>query len=439
MNPIFLILVYILVILLPLGLAWSNGWPARFYWDELASGAGMLAFGIVLVEFVLSGRFRTVSRRIGMDVTMRFHQLIARTALGLMLLHPFLYQSTFNPPRPWDATRQLTLTFDIESLGSGILAWVLFPAFILLAIGRKQIAYRYETWRLMHGLGALTIAALILHHTIAAGRYAQDPKIASIWIAMFAIALFSLVYVYLAKPFWQRRKAWVVQSVRPAGLKTWELNLDPVGHGGLSYRAGQFVWLNVGHSSFSLRENPFSISSAPASGASLQFLIKELGDFTDTVGRIAPGTTAYVDGPHGNLLVSDRDEPGIALIAGGVGIAPLLGILRQLHLEKDQRPTMLVYGNRIAEQIVHGDELSAYERSQGTQVHYVLSQPPENWSGETGIIDCALVRRVFDAEAMKTWLFVLCGPSAMMKTVENTLIELGVPGTQILSERFDYD
>jgi predicted ferric reductase len=107
----------------------------------------MLAFGIILIEFILLGRYRTVSRRLGMDATMRFHQLIARTVLVLLLVHPFLYQSTFNPQRPWDTTRQLTFTFDIENLGTGILAWMLFPVFILLAIDRKQIGYRYDTWR----------------------------------------------------------------------------------------------------------------------------------------------------------------------------------------------------------------------------------------------------------------------------------------------------
>lgn len=93
--------------------------------------------------------------------------------------------------------------------------------------------------------------------------------------------------------------------------------MEPDGHDGIAYEAGQFVWLNVGHSVFSLRENPFSVSSAPSSGALLQFIIKELGDFTSTLSRIAPETRAYIDGPHGHLVTTGRTEPGIALIAGG--------------------------------------------------------------------------------------------------------------------------
>ena len=315
MNPRLLIALYLLIVLLPLGLSWAGGRPPRSLWDELASGAGMLAFAIVLAEFLLSGRFRTVSNRIGMDVTMRFHQLLARSALALALVHPFLYSAPTKPAYPWDTTRQLTLSDDFSAYSTGLFAWLLLPVLVLLAIGRSRLDYRYETWRLMHGIGAALIAGLLLHHTLHAGRYSQDPLLAGVWKGLFAIALASLLFVYLVKPALKRLSPWVVERVRKVGLKTWEITIAPHGHKGLRYQAGRFVWLNIGHGAASLAENPFSISSAPASGNRLQFIIKELGDFTRTVGDIAPGTRAHVDGPHGNLVVTGRKEPGIALIA----------------------------------------------------------------------------------------------------------------------------
>ena len=443
MRPIILIILYFAITLAPLVLAWSGARAPRSVHDELASGAGLLAFAIILVEFVLSGRFRFVSGRIGMDVTMRIHQLVARTALVLALVHPFLYTAPFAVQRPWDPTRQLTLTTDFGALVSGAIAFVLIPAFVLLSITRDQLPYKYETWRLLHGLGAMLIAGLVLHHTLEAGRYSQDPVLAGVWLAMAFVAFASLLYVYLVEPLLQRNKAWIVASVRPLALKTWELVLEPDNHDGLTYKAGQFVWLNVGNSPFSLHENPFSISSAPASGNRLEFVIKELGDFTKTVGRIVPGTRAHIDGPHGNLVVPGRDEPGaepgIALIAGGVGIAPLLGILRQMRLDDDTRPSLLIYGNRVEEQIVYRDELEALSAELGTELVHVLSEPPNDWTGRTGMADSRLIREVFRSPEMKQWIFVLCGPPIMMEVVEDTLIEIGVPSHQILSERFKYD
>ena len=162
-------------------------------------------------------------------------------------------------------------------------------------------------------------------------------------------------------------------------------------------------------------------------------MLKELGDFTRTIGQIESGAVAYLDGPYGNLSVDDRTEPGVALIAGGVGLAPLLGILREMRLANDPRKVRLIYGNRVDDQIAYRDEL-------GTQdVVYVLSEPPENWHGETGFIDAALIDRVFSLKEFSEWVFVLCGPAIMMDTVEDHLIERGTPSHCILSERFDYD
>lgn len=402
-------------------------------------GPGCWASRIILLEFVLSGRFQTVSARIGMDVTMRFHQMVARTALVLVVLHPILYRAPFNPPYPWDVTRQFTLSDDIGSILTGILAWVLLLVLVALGIGRNRLPYRYETWRLIHGLGALLVAGLVLAHALEAGRYSQDAALFYVWIVLFFVAVFSLAYVYVIKPIQQTRRPWTVRGVRSAGMRTWELTLEPDGHRGVGYEAGQFVWLNVGNSPFSLFENPFSISSAPASGPALQFVIKELGDFTRTIGRIEPGARAYLDGPHGDLVVAGRGEPGMALVAGGVGIAPLIGILRQLCHENDTRPTMLIYGNRLEEQIAYREELATMAEAHGTEVVHVLSEPPDGWTGRTGLVDADLIRAVFDPATMKHWLFLLCGPPAMMQVVETTLIEMGVPSRQIESERFQYD
>lgn len=168
----YLALIYVLLILAPLGFSWSLGWPPRSFHQELASGLGMLAFSIILVEFLLSGRFRFISSGLGMDVTMRVHQLMARTALGFALIHPLLYQGTpSGGRRPWDETNQLTISTDFSALASGIGAYFLLFILVASAIARKSLDYKYETWRLLHGLGALVIACLLLHHTVYAGRY----------------------------------------------------------------------------------------------------------------------------------------------------------------------------------------------------------------------------------------------------------------------------
>src|SRR5690606_4265328 len=152
---------------------------------------------------------------------------------------------------------------------------------------------------------------------------------------------------------------------------------------------------NVGHGPFSLNENPFSISSAPAQRPDIGFVIKEAGDFTERIGEIQPGTVAYLDGPEGNLTLRGRTGKGVALIAGGVGTAPLIGIARQLRAETDPRPMILLYGNRIAEQIVYADELDEFARRPNTRVVHVISEPGFGWAGPTGQLDRATIEKTF--------------------------------------------
>ncbi|MFC6635993.1 hypothetical protein GV827_04825 [Sulfitobacter sp. JBTF-M27] len=433
MKQFVFIAVYLVAVTLPLILSWIVGGPPRSFWQEFASGLGILAFSMILIEFVLSGRFKSVSNGIGMDVTMRFHQFMARAALVFALLHPLLYQATpVGGQRPWDISRQLTITTDFSDLVTGIAAYLLLPSLVLLAIGRTQLDYKYETWRLIHGVGALMIALLLLHHTIYAGRYGGQAVMMWFWLAMTGVAVGSLLYVYLLVPILDKARPWRVKTITRLTPKQWEVTVVPDGHAGLSYKAGQFVWLNLGHSSFSIRENPFSISSAPAAGPQMSFMIKELGDFTRTLDQIKPGTRAYLDGPYGHLCVDGRTEPGVALIAGGVGLAPLLGILRQLRLTSDPRAVKVIYGNRTDKQIAYRAELDAED------VTYVLSEPPADWCGETGFIDGPLIDRVFSDEECRDWIFVLCGPAIMMDIVEDHLLDRGTPADHILSERFDY-
>ncbi|MDJ0931887.1 hypothetical protein [Breoghania sp.] len=206
------------------------------------------------------------------------------------------------------------------------------------------------------------------------------------------------------------------------------------------YKAGQFAWLNIGHSPFSLHENPFSISSAPAERERVCFLIKEVGDFTRTLGTIKPGTVAFMDGPHGHLTIAGRKANGVALIVGRVGLAPLLGIARQAQGEGDTRPMVLIYGNRTQHQIAHRDELEAMSLERETsKVVHVLSEPPDDWQGARGLVSEDIIRASCGGDIPADWLFVLCGSAPMLSAVETLLRCTGVPAHSILSERFDCD
>lgn len=422
---------YVALSLAPLALAGLQAPPRRAWLDELSSGLAMAGFAILLAEFALSGRYRRVSARVGMDLTMRFHQWMALAALAFLLLHPFLY--TDYSQRPGGTGVRLTPAATV----SGMLAWMLLLALVVFAWFRRHLPLSYEAWRLTHGLGALLVAALGAHHVLDTGHYAQHAWLRGFWLAASALAIAALGWAYLLKPLVQ--SSWRVVAVAPEAERIWRVVLEPRRAREFAFEAGQFVWLKLHRAFGRITEHPFSIASAPGQLPRLQFLVKEGGDFTGGIGRVAPGTRAYVDGPYGNFTLEGRDGRGIVLIAGGVGIAPLLSLARDLAATHDPRPLTLIYADRTERQLAARNELEALARAPGHALHLVLAEPPAGWSGLRGQLDAANLRACLPRDDARAWLYFVCGPPAMIDAVEQALARLGVPLGQIVSERFVYD
>jgi predicted ferric reductase len=256
---------------------------------------------------------------------------------------------------------------------------------------------------------------------------------------MLAIALLSFGYVHVITPLRQLRRPYRVTSIKPAALKTWEVTVEPVNVPALEFDAGQFVWLTLDRSPFAITEHPFSMSSCPADRPRIAFTIKEAGDFTNRIGRLPVAARAYLDGPHGNFTMAGREGTGLAFVAGGVGFAPIISILRQLRAERDPRPMILLYGNRMQEQILYGNELDSMQKDLRLTVHHVLSEPPPGWSGDVGQLDEPVLRRCLGVQDRNRWLYFVCGPTPMIDSVESALGRLGVPLRQIVSEKFKYE
>ena len=82
---------YAIVSLVPLLLAAIQGNPLRNVTRELSGGLIMVAYVMTLLQFVMSGRFETLTGRAGIDRTMRFHTLVAWYIMAAFIVHPLLY------------------------------------------------------------------------------------------------------------------------------------------------------------------------------------------------------------------------------------------------------------------------------------------------------------------------------------------------------------
>ncbi|MFN4283712.1 MAG: ferric reductase-like transmembrane domain-containing protein [Alphaproteobacteria bacterium] len=463
LPAVLLIGFYIAVGTLPLWLAWGEGASAGGFWRALSNGMAMVAFALLCVQFFISGRIRWVSGRFGVDRLMLFHQLAARVITVALLVHPLLYVlQSFQRGGFAAAAERLSAMLTNPALTSGLTAWALLVVVMALALLRDWLRLRYETWRITHGLGAAAIVCAGLHHTITVGSSSEDLALAQVWIVFGVLALGALVYLYIVRPWQLGQQPFYISNVTRVGDRLWSVTLwpaklKPVGlfaaaakprvTAPIAYEAGQFAYVTLGASPFVMADHPFSFASAPDGTGKLKFLIKEAGDFTNAVGSLKPHTRAYVDGPFGAFTLRAGEEAaggadkvaGFAFIAGGVGIAPILSLLRDAQGRGETRPLRLLAGNRVAGQIVYGEEMDGWAAASDFRVRHVLQDPPVDWTGGVGLLDEATVGDWIDWPQPESWLYFLCGPRAMREAATRALLARGVPGTRIIDETLRYE
>lgn len=199
-------LLYVMLILAPLGFAFSHHpIAARAPVDFVASTLGLVAFAALLVDFLFSGRTRWISDRIGVRRTMRIHRWVAYAIIACIAIHPFLYTAPDGASWPWFNADDPTLILSHLSLASGLAAWILTAAIVLIAVDHRKLPGSYRTWRLMHAGSALVLAALIALHAISADGYSSQTGLAAYWILLFCAGLLMLVEMFLVQPWRQRR------------------------------------------------------------------------------------------------------------------------------------------------------------------------------------------------------------------------------------------
>jgi predicted ferric reductase len=406
--------------------------PGRGFWREISVGLGFAALSMMGMQFLLTGRFKYLTSPYGIDVVYHFHRQISLVTFLFVLLHPvILFISSpvtlrlLNPlSAPWRAL-------------AGMAAVLALVFLIVTSLWRLRLRISYETWLLIHGILAIAAVAFAVAHIEGVGYYVRGPLKRGIWIALLTSWIFALLYVRIIKPLLMLRRPYRIDHVKEERGNTWTLVLQPQGHGGMMFRAGQFAWLKIGRSPFSLRQHPFSFSSSAMRPERPEFTIKELGDFTSRIGTLEPGTTVYVDGAHGMFTIDRHRAPGYVFIAGGIGITPVMSMLRTLADRRDSRPLFLFYSGKDWEDFTFREELEGLTDSLQLRLVHVPGKPPAGWKGEKGRINADMLARYLPVERAD-FVYFVCGPEGMQMAVRQALDNLGLPLDHVHSESFNF-
>lgn len=228
-----------------------------------------------------------------------------------------------------------------------------------------------------------------------------------------------------------------------AGINSYYL--DPQDGAGVpSYQPGQHAPLRVSTNGKENILRTYSFSSAP-SDAFLRISVKRDGVVSGYLhDQVTVGSILEMRGPQGEFVVDTTIARPVVLLAAGIGITPLLSMLRHLVYEarrkRRMRRTYLVYGARSLAERPFDKEIQELRSQAGPalSVVRVLSRPEESAQKDVdyeavGHVDVALLKTILPFDDFD---FYVCGPGAFTQGIYDGLRELRIPDDRIHAEQF---
>jgi len=226
---------------------------------------------------------------------------------------------------------------------------------------------------------------------------------------------------------------WIKKETRDTATYALKINKREIQRSYI-FKPGQFNMLSIP----GIGEVPISISSSTIDH-NLMHTIRIAGDVTTHISRLNVGDIIGVRGPFGSSWpleeIEDRD---LIIIAGGLGIAPLRSVVRQVIANIRQTGSkkayasngdrIILYGAKTPKDIIFRDEFPGYRDSFKIYLSVDKADPEEYWRGEIGYITSLFDKISFNP--LNSMAFI-CGPEAMMQSTIKELILRGVPGEKI--------
>lgn len=204
-----------------------------------------------------------------------------------------------------------------------------------------------------------------------------------------------------------------------------------------SFEPGQFLTVSAPIDGKIVRRS-YTISSSPCCHGWCEITVKHapggvVSGYLHTQARVSDVIDA--SGPYGRFTFRGREAPNVVMIAGGVGITPMMSSIRYLTDQSWAGEIFLVYACNKLDDVIFREELDHLARRYANlHVTLVLSDPPADWTGPSGYITAELLQGV--VPDLLEQRVHLCGSPPMMAALKGALTKAGLPAEQLKTEQF---
>jgi ring-1,2-phenylacetyl-CoA epoxidase subunit PaaE len=211
------------------------------------------------------------------------------------------------------------------------------------------------------------------------------------------------------------------------------------------YKPGQYTTLRLVINGEHVNRS-YSFCSSPFADEDLTIAVKRVtgGKGSNFINdNFKPGVEIEVMEPMGNFhsVIDSANAKQYILFGGGSGITPIISILKSVLIKEPKSKVVLFYGNRNQSSIIFKDKIEKLQAQYGDRlkVVHILDVPEAGWSGYSGFIVKDLALKLLRENTSLNFQhseFFICGPTPMMKQVEEALGVLQVPKEKVHIEYF---
>jgi predicted ferric reductase len=433
-KSVLLIIIYIFVISLPLIIAVIvNPVSTQNLLYEIGKNFALIGIMIITFQILLAGRFKWIEKPFGFDILIRYHKHMAILGAMFLILHPvFLI---------WGGSGlDLITSFNtVWYIWAGRIAITLLITNEILSLFQSKLHIKFENWRIIHDILAPVIIIFGFIHSWEIGSDIKNIPMRILWIIIPSISIVLFLFHRFLRPFFLSRNPYKVIDVKKETERVWTVKLaPPEGEEIFSYLPGQFQFITFKRrKDLPVEEHHWTISSSPTEKKYVSSTIKELGDFTSTISETEIGDTAIIHAPFGRFShLLHPDEEALVFIAGGIGITPMISMLRYMRDTNSTISVVLLYGNRNENEIAFRKELKEIEEGEhpALKVIHVLSNPGESWTGVRGYIDREKIEKF--CGDLKNKGFYISGPKGLIEATIKNFKALEVDDNKVHLEIF---
>ncbi len=389
---------------------------------------GLVAGCLLLIQVILAARLKFLDRVLGLDRLFRYHRLSGIIIAVMVIIHPitiFIADDRISIPLQWRYWPEFV----------GLFLMLLIIIMVVTSVWRIGLGLAFHRWWPIHRWAAIiAVIAFGVHVLSVNDTFKQRlPQM----LAIAALILCGLIFLWIRiRTLRNRRKQLHIAAVEDAAADAVCLKMVTDDPHLPAYLPGQFGFITLLSEAVSSEEHPFTIASSPTEADGLEFIVRTSGDWTAQLKHLQPQDRVYLDGPYGlfsHLRVADSTE--LIMIAGGIGITPMLSMLRYMADHNDPRKITLIWSNQTPDHIVlpHVFEKLAAQLKE-LRILHVMTRAAE-YTGEQGRLDRPMLERLL-SECGRTAAVFVCGPDQMMKAVRSFLVSLGFDRRRVFMERF---